>query len=161
IAVSNAGGLGSLPAAMLSADSLRAELQRIRAETDKPYNVNFFCHKNPPRDEQKEKTWRGVLARYYKELAIDPEAVVNAPTRSPFDSTVADVVEEFRPPVVSFHFGLPSDALLRRVRQWGSTILASATTVDEALWLDARGVDAIIAQGSEAGGHRGMFLLND
>ena len=71
------------------------------------------------------------------------------------------MLEEFRPAVVSFHFGLPSNELLARVRRWGAKILASATTVDEARWLEARGVDAIIAQGLEAGGHRGMFLSED
>ena len=81
--------------------------------------------------------------------------------RAPFSSDIADVVEEFRPPIVSFHFGLPSPALLDRVRRWGSRILASATTVDEARWLGARRVDAIIAQGVEAGGHRGHFLSDD
>jgi nitronate monooxygenase len=161
IAVSNAGGLGSLPCALLDADAIEAELRQIAAQTSKPYNVNFFCHAEPVRDPDAEEAWRRVLAPYYEELGVDAGAIPAGPARAPFSAEIADVVEPFRPPVVSFHFGLPSDDLLRRVRSWGSRILASATTVDEALWLQARGVDAIIAQGAEAGGHRGMFLTTD
>ena len=161
VAVSNAGGLGSLPCALLGRESIEAELEHIRTQTNKPYNVNFFCHSEPPREPEREDAWRRVLAPYFEELGIELESIAAGPPRAPFSSDIADVVEPFRPPVVSFHFGLPSDDLLRRVRSWGSKILASATTVDEALWLQARGVDAIIAQGSEAGGHRGMFLTTD
>jgi len=161
VAVSNAGGLGSLPCALLGRESIEAELEHIRTQTNKPYNVNFFCHSEPPREPEREEAWRRVLAPYFEELGIELESIAAGPARAPFSSDVADVVEPFRPPVVSFHFGLPSDDLLRRVRSWGSKILASATTVDEALWLEARGADAIIAQGSEAGGHRGMFLTTD
>jgi nitronate monooxygenase len=161
IAVSNAGGLGSLPCALLDSAAVETELRQIAAQTSGPYNVNFFCHVEPVRDPEQEKAWRRALAPYFEELGVDASVVAAAPTRAPFSADVADVVEPFRPPVVSFHFGLPSDDLLRRVRTWGSKILASATTVDEALWLQARGVDAIIAQGAEAGGHRGMFLTTD
>jgi nitronate monooxygenase len=161
IAVSNAGGLGSLPSALLSPSALHDELRLITAQTRKPYNVNFFCHSVPARDRRKERAWRELLAPYFEELGVDPESVADGPVRAPFSSEVADIVEELRPPVVSFHFGLPSDELLRRVRGWSSTILASATTVEEALWLEERGVDVIIAQGAEAGGHRGMFLTDD
>jgi nitronate monooxygenase len=158
IAVSNAGGLGSLPCAMLSAKSLREELTAIRAQTDKPFNVNFFCHTPPAPDAEREARWRASLAPYYKELGLDPGATPIGGGRAPFSAEVADVVEEFRPPVVSFHFGLPAPELLARVKIWGSKVVSSATTVDEACWLAARGVDAIIAQGLEAGGHRGLFL---
>jgi nitronate monooxygenase len=161
VAVSNAGGLGSLPCALLGRDSIEGELEQIRAQTSKPYNVNFFCHSESPLEPEREKAWRRVLAPYFAELGIEIESIAPGPTRAPFSSEIADVVEPFRPAVVSFHFGLPSDGLLRRVRSWGSKILASATTVDEALWLQVRGVDAIIAQGAEAGGHRGMFLTTD
>jgi nitronate monooxygenase len=161
IAVSNAGGLGSLPCALLDSAAVETELRQITARTSRPYNVNFFCHVEPVRDPEQEKAWRRALAPYFEELGVDASVIAAGPTRAPFSSDIADVVEPFRPPVVSFHFGLPSDDLLRRVRTWGSKILASATTVDEALWLQARGVDAIIAQGSEAGGHRGMFLTTD
>src|SRR5574340_896721 len=133
----------------------------MKAQTDKPFNVNFFCHTPPPPDPQREAVWRATLSPYYQEFGIDPETIPAGPGRAPFSSAVADVLSDFRPAVVSFHFGLPSADLLARVRAWGSKILASATTVEEALWLEAQGVDAIIAQGLEAGGHRGMFLSED
>jgi len=158
IAVSNAGGLGSLPCAMLGLDAMRVELTAIKAGTGKPYNVNFFCHAPPTPSTEREAVWRAALAPYYKEFGLDPGTIPGGPARLPFNADAADVLSEFRPAVVSFHFGLPSDALVARARAWGATILSSATTVDEALWLEARGVDAIIAQGFEAGGHRGMFL---
>jgi nitronate monooxygenase len=161
IAVSNAGGLGSLPCAMLSFDALRMELAAIRAQTTKPFNVNFFCHTQPKPDPQREIIWRSTLSPYFNELGIDTNAIPAGPGRVPFSDEAADVLDEFKPAVVSFHFGLPSEALLERVRSWGAKILSSATTVDEALWLEARGVDAIIAQGIEAGGHRGSFLSDD
>jgi nitronate monooxygenase len=161
IAVSNAGGLGSLPCAMLTPEAMRSELEAIRAATTAPYNVNFFVHREPEPDPVTEVLWREVLAPYYAEFGIDPGGVPGAGGRRPFNSDIADVIEEFRPPVVSFHFGLPATALLNRVRSWGSLIVASATTVDEGLWLEERGVDAVIAQGVEAGGHRGMFLSDD
>ncbi len=161
IAVSNAGGLGSLPCAMLSNDAIRSQLQAVRSGTTQPYNVNFFVHQNPHPDPAALARWNQLLAPYYAEFGIDPAEVTAAGGRLPFNDDVADVVEEFRPPVVSFHFGLPDAALLERVRSWGSTILASATTVHEGLWLEANGVDAVIAQGLEAGGHRGMFLSSD
>jgi nitronate monooxygenase len=161
IAVSNAGGLGSLPCAMLSLDALRQELQAIRAQTVKPVNVNFFCHTPPIPSAEREAAWRAALARYYEEFGFDTDAGAQGGGRAPFSPEVAHVLDEFRPSVVSFHFGLPSPELLARVRSWGAKVLSSATTVDEARWLEARGVDAIIAQGLEAGGHRGMFLSDD
>ncbi len=161
IAVSNAGGLGSLPAAMLSLSDLRTELARIKSGTDRPYNVNFFCHETPAFDARRDAAWHQALAPYYQELALDQGAMGAGPGRAPFSAEAADVLEEFKPPVVSFHFGLPSAALLARVKSWGSTVLSSATTVDEALWLEAHGVDIVIAQGLEAGGHRGHFLSHD
>lgn len=161
IAVCRAGGLGSLPCAMLSPDQARAEVQAIRAATDAPFNVNFFCHVPPAPDEAAQTRWREMLAPYYAELGLDIAAPVKAAARNPFDADFCALVEELRPTVVSFHFGLPSDALLHRVRAAGAKILSSATTVAEALWLEQRGVDAIIAQGMEAGGHRGLFLDAD
>ena len=161
IAVSNAGGLGSLPCAMLSADGIRDELGAIQAQTKRPYNVNFFCHTPPSIDAAREAAWREALAPYYAEFGIDPATVRPGPGRAPFDAAAAEVLEALRPPVVSFHFGLPAPELLARMRAIGAKILASATTVDEARWLEAHGVDAIIAQGLEAGGHRGNFLSDD
>jgi nitronate monooxygenase len=161
IAVCEAGGLGSLPCAMLSSDSMRRELTEIRSHTGRPFNVNLFCHSPPVADPGREALWRAQLAPYYKELAMDMRADAGGPARKPFDEEVARVLGEFRPPVVSFHFGLPSPALLARVKAWGAKVMSSATTVAEALWLEANGVDVIIAQGLEAGGHRGMFLSQD
>ncbi len=161
IAVSNAGGLGSLPCALLSLDAMRAELSAIARGTTRPYNVNFFCHTSPAPDPAREQAWLSRLRRYYEELGVELPDGAASPGRAPFSRDAADVLSEFKPPVVSFHFGLPSPDLLDRVRMWGAKILSSATTVDEARWLEARGVDAIIAQGLEAGGHRGHFLSND
>lgn len=162
IAVSNAGGLGSLPCAMLTPDMLRAELAAIAAGTDRPYNVNFFCHTTPAPDAARDARWRDALAPYYAEFGLDPSAVAaGGGGRAPFSADIADVLEAFRPPVVSFHFGLPSPALVARVKAWGAKVISSATTVAEARWLEAHGADAIVAQGIEAGGHRGMFLSDD
>lgn len=161
IAVSNAGGLGSLPCAMLSLDRMRAELSKLRTATDKPFNVNFFCHTPPSPDAAREAVWRAALAPYYEEFGIDTAAISAGAGRMPFSAAAADLIEEFKPPVVSFHFGLPAPDLLARVKALGCSILACATTVDEARWLEAHGADAVIAQGSEAGGHRGMFLSED
>ena len=161
VAVSNAGGLGSLPCAMLGPDAMRKELTAIRSQTTKPFNVNFFCHTQPEPDVERETAWRAALAPYFAEFGIDASAITAGPARAPFSAEAADVLSEFTPPVVSFHFGLPSAELLARVRAWGAKILSSATSVDEALWLEARGVDAVVAQGIEAGGHRGMFLSED
>lgn len=161
VAVSNAGGLGSLPAAMLSLEALRSELTALQAQTGKPYNVNFFCHTPPTPDAAREAAWRGALAPYYAELGLDPAQIAAGPGRAPFSAEAAALLAEFRPPVVSFHFGLPSAELLAQVKGWGSKVIASATTVAEALWLEAHGADAVIAQGLEAGGHRGHFLSMD
>jgi nitronate monooxygenase len=159
--VCEAGGLGSLPAAMLSPTELERELHALTQATQRPYNVNFFCHTSPPPDASVMAAWRQTLAPYYKALELLPVDTPIGVTRVPFNHEAADVLEAFRPPVVSFHFGLPAADLLARVKSWGSLVLSSATTVSEAVWLQAHGVDAIIAQGLEAGGHRGMFLSKD
>ena len=161
VAVSNGGGLGSLPCAMLTIDAMRKELTMISAQTSRPFNVNFFCHTPPSPDVEREAAWRVTLARYYEEFGMDVNSIEAGPARAAFNSEAADVLEEFKPAVVSFHFGLPSAELLARVRSWGSKILSSATTVEEARWLEAHGADIIVAQGLEAGGHRGMFLSDD
>ena len=160
IAVSEAGGLGSLPAAMLTTDALRRELTAIAQATDRPLNVNFFCHQPPEADPAREAAWRRALAPFYAEAGIDTDPPAG-PGRQPFNAELAEVVEAFRPAVVSFHFGLPEPGLLARVKATGAKVLSSATTVDEARWLAERGVDAVIVQGVEAGGHRGMFLTDD
>jgi nitronate monooxygenase len=161
VAVSNAGGLGSLPCGALGLDDMRKELTAIKAQTDKPFNVNFFGHMSPEPSAEREATWRTALAPYYKEFGIDADSIPAGPGRGAFSAKAADVVEAFNPRVVSFHFGLPSVELLARVKALGAKILCSATTIEEARWLEAQGVDAIIAQGLEAGGHRGIFLSED
>jgi nitronate monooxygenase len=158
IAVAEAGGLGSLPCAMLSPEQMRSELGSIRRRTSKPFNANFFCHASSNFDPSREAAWRNRLEQYYVELGLDPIAQYPASERAPFDAARCDIVCEFRPEVVSFHFGLPRKGLLERVKATGAKIISSATTVEEAQWLEDQGCDAIIAQGAEAGGHRGMFL---
>ena len=160
-AVCATGGLGSIPAGMLDPAGLRAELQALTALGQWPYNVNFFCHRLPQPDAAREAGWREALAPYYAEFGIDPADVKPAPLRLPFSDEMADVLEDFRPAVVSFHFGLPAEPLLARVKALGAKVISSATTVAEAEWLAARGADAVIAQGLEAGGHRGCFLSDD
>ena len=161
VAVSEAGALGSLPAAMLSPDALRNELQAIRAKTAKPFNLNFFCHEEPAPDPAAEAVWLATLRPYYAALGVDPAQAGSGASRAPFGEAAAALVEEFRPPVVSFHFGLPPPDLLQRVKATGAFVLSSATTLDEARWLQQHGADAVIAQGLEAGGHRGHFLSDD
>lgn len=162
IAVCNAGGLGSLPCAMLGPAALGDELTALKAGSQgRPFNVNFFCHRPPAPDAAREAAWRDALAPYFREFDIDPATIGAGPARAPFSDESAALVEALRPAVVSFHFGLPAPALLARVKAAGAKVIASATTVDEALWLEARGVDGVIAQGVEAGGHRGIFLSED
>lgn len=161
IAVSEAGGLGGLPCALMSPEKARTELGIIRQRTSRPININFFCHKPPQEDFAREAVWKQRLEPFYVELGLDPKTPAPRSARAPFDAAFCDIVEEFRPEVVSFHFGLPDAALLDRVKATGAKVLSSATTADEAVWLEARGCDAIIAQGAEAGGHRGIFLTDD
>ncbi len=161
IAVSKAGGLGSLPCAMLSPTQIKAEIEAICAATAKPYNLNFFCHLPPPPDvatPEREAAWRKLLVPYYAEHGIDPVSIPTGAGRAPFSESLCDLIASYKPPVVSFHFGLPAPELVARVKAWGGKVLSSATTVAEARWLEAHGADAIIAQGVEAGGHRGVFL---
>ena len=160
LAVGAAGGLGSLPCAMLAPDALRAELEKLRA-SGRPYNVNFFCHQPPALDAARDAAWRAALKPYYDELGLDMATIPSGPGRLPFSAEAADLLEEFKPAVVSFHFGLPAPELLARVKAWGAFVLSSATTVRESLWVQEHGADAVIAQGLEAGGHRGHFLSMD
>jgi nitronate monooxygenase len=161
VAVAQAGALASLPCAMLDPATARAQMTAFRAGSGAKVNLNFFCHTPPELNNAREARWRERLAPYYAELGIDPAAPVPVSMRLPFDAKFCAVVEEMKPGVVSFHFGLPEEGLLERVKAAGCLVLASATTVTEARWLEARGVDAIVAQGYEAGGHRGMFLSDD
>ena len=161
IAVAQGGGLASVPCAMLSVDKAREQVNIIRQRVAAPINMNFFCHTAVEADPAQEAGWRKRLASYYQEHGLDPVAPVNAANRAPFDAAMCALVEELKPEVVSFHFGLPEPALIARVKAAGCLVMASATIVKEAVWLEANGADIIIAQGAEAGGHRGMFLTDN
>jgi nitronate monooxygenase len=161
VAAAQAGALGSLPCAMLNADQTRDQMKKIRARTNKPVALNFFCHKPPVLNNAREARWRERLAPYYRELAIDPAAPIPSSNRTAFDDAMCEVVEETRPEVASFHFGLPEPRLVDRVKAAGCILISSATTVAEARWLVDHGADAVVAQGNEAGGHRGMFLTDN
>ncbi len=161
IAVGASGGLGSLPCGMLSPRQIESEVSLLTSACDQPVNLNFFCHTVPSYDDSRQRRWRKMLQPYFEELGlICPKEPANA-SRRPFNHETADIIEPFKPEIISFHFGLPEDALLARVKSWGTKVLSSATTVAEALYLESKGVDAIIAQGLEAGGHRGLFLSKD
>ncbi|CAN5367280.1 nitronate monooxygenase family protein [soil metagenome] len=161
IGAAQGGALASLPCAMISPDKAREQIGIFRQRVSAPVNMNYFCHEAVEADAAREAGWRKRLAAYYQELGLDPDAPNNAANRAPFDAAMCELVEELKPAVVSFHFGLPEPALLARVKAAGCRVIASATIVKEAIWLEERGVDAIIAQGAEAGGHRGMFLTDD
>lgn len=161
IEASKAGALGSLPAAALSLAQLREALVTVREASPRPINVNFFCHQPPAPDAARDRHWKDLLEPYYRELGADFQAPTPVSNREPFNEAACQFIEELRPEVVSFHFGLPEKALLERVKATGAKVLSSATTVEEAIWLEQHGCDAIIAMGSEAGGHRGLFLSDD
>lgn len=161
IAVSEAGGLGSLACGMLTPAQMREEISLIRQQTSRPINLNFFCHPPPRFDAGREAGWKRRLEPYYRELGLDFAESEPPASRVSFDAAACEIIEEFAPEVVSFHFGLPDKSLVERVRSTRAQIVSSATTVGEARWLEDQGCDAIIAQGYEAGGHRGMFLSTD
>ncbi len=162
-AVCQAGGLGSLPCAMLDMDKARAEIAiiRQRQRAAGPLNLNFFTHEPATPDPAANRGWREALRPFYVEKGLDPDAEMPSVNRAPFDASMCSMVEEVKPEVVSFHFGLPAADLLERVKAAGCIVISSATSAKEARWLAERGVDAIIAQGYEAGGHRGIFLSDD
>lgn len=161
IAASQGGALGSLPCAMLTAEKAREQVNIIRQRVSAPLNMNFFCHTPTDADASQDARWKQRLESYYRELGLDPATPVHAANRAPFDAAMCGVVEEIKPEVVSFHFGLPDRALLERIKAAGCIVVACATIVREAIWLEENGADVIIAQGAEAGGHRGMFLARN
>ncbi|UJX26216.1 nitronate monooxygenase [Pseudoalteromonas sp. CF6-2] len=160
-AVCRAGGLGSLPCAMLSKEQLISELEYLSNATDKPYNLNFFCHHTPAYTKQQQAAWHNLLSPYLEEFHVDVSALSTVASRQPINQEVIDVIAPYKPPVISFHFGLPEAAIISQIKEWGGTVLSSATTLAEAKWLVANGADAVIAQGLQAGGHRGHFLSMD
>ncbi len=161
IAAAQGGALGSLPCAMITAEKAREQVNIIRQRVSAPVNMNFFCHMAVDADPAREAGWKARLGAYYREWGLDPAAPFAAANRAPFDEAMCAVVEELKPEVVSFHFGLPDPALVKRVKAAGSIVMSSATVVKEAVWLEQNGADVIIAQGAEAGGHRGMFLTDN
>lgn len=161
IAVCQAGGLGALPCAMLNHEQIEQEIALIRANTDAPFNVNFFAHLQDDYTPQMQKTWYDAMQPYYTEFGLTEQDIAMTGGRQPFSRVTAELIADLKVPVVSFHFGLPTTELLQMVKKSGANVLSSATTVAEAKWLQANGADAIIAQGLEAGGHRGMFLSQD
>jgi nitronate monooxygenase len=161
IAAAQGGAVPSLPCAMISPEKAREQINIVRQRVSAPINLNFFCHEAVDADPAREAMWRQRLASYYSEHGLDPLVPVKAANRAPFDAAFCEVVEELKPEIVSFHFGLPERALLRRVKAAGCIVMSSATIVREAIWLEENGADVIIAQGAEAGGHRGMFLTDN
>jgi nitronate monooxygenase len=161
VAVCEAGGLGSLPCAMLSAELLKSELDYLSQHTDKPYNLNFFCHQTPDYTLAQQTAWHNLLTPYFDEFAVDVSQFTRNASRQPINQQIIDIIAPYAPAVVSFHFGLPSREIISQIKAWGGTVLSSATTLDEARWLQTNGADAVIAQGIEAGGHRGHFLSMD
>ncbi len=161
IAVAQGGGLPSVPCATISPEKAREQIKIIRQRVSAPINLNFFCHRPVEANAASEAKWKGRLAAYYHELGLDPTAPFHAANRAPFDPAFCEAVEELKPEIVSFHFGLPEQSLLNRVKATGAIVMASATIVREAIWLEEHGADVIIAQGAEAGGHRGMFLTDN
>jgi nitronate monooxygenase len=160
-AVCDAGALGSIGCGPVSPEIAATMIRQLRGLTSKPINVNFFCHVAADATSGQEQAWRDRLSPYYRELGGDPQASSSPTVLPAFGDDMCSVVEQSRPEVVSFHFGLPGPRLLTRVKSAGCRVMSSATTVEEALWLEARGVDVIIAQGYEAGGHRATFLGSD
>ena len=155
-AVCNVGGLGSLGCAMYDTDGVRGVVADLRRQTDRPFNLNFFVHQEPDLTAADTEPMRALLAPYYAERGVEtvPEVSVPFPT---FGEAMLETLLDLRPPIVSFHFGLPSNAAVTALKASGVIIMASATTVPEASALADGGVDAIVAQGHEAGGHRGTF----
>jgi len=161
IAVAEAGGLGSLPCAALDPDRIRAGVTEFRSRSDRPLNLNFFCHSVSAPNLAKDRAWLDRIDPYYAELGVKPPALPLPDDHAPFGEAECAIVKELGPEIVSFHFGLPEASLLKRIRATGCKIVSSATTLREVHYLAEHGVDAIIAQGTEAGGHRGMFLETD
>jgi nitronate monooxygenase len=159
-AVSNAGGLGSLGLGTVSAEAAAEQVSAFSAASNRALNANFFCHDDPGDLTGTGAAMAARLDKYYQAKGIGPVPAPNAPY-PPFGEAHVEILRQHRPAVVSFHFGLPDKPLLDAVKAIGALVLCSATTVAEARALEAQGADAIIAQGTEAGGHRGTFLGAD
>ncbi|HEY5722184.1 MAG TPA: nitronate monooxygenase [Allosphingosinicella sp.] len=155
VAAMEGGGAGALPCGLLDPEAVREQVGEVRSRADGPLNLNFFCHAMPA--DAEDGAWHELLSSLYRSYGLG-DSPGEGPLRRPFDEAMCSAVEELKPEIVSFHFGLPDSDLLGRVRNAGCKVLATATTVAEARRLAERGVDAVIAQGFEAGGHAGRFL---
>ena len=156
-AVSNAGGLGSHGCARMSTKELIDTVEKTRAITQLPFNLNFFAHSEPGETPDEDARMESIVADSYQSRGIDGPEANHQPMYYIFDDDYLSVLLEIKPAVVSFHFGSPSTSMLSALRDAGCVSLCSATTVAEARFLADRGIDAVIAQGWEAGGHRGGF----
>lgn len=157
-AVSNAGGLGSISIAAVQAEAGRQMIREARAATSKPFNINVFCHRLSVADAAREQAWLAHLQPYFAEFgAAAPEAIRDIYCSFQEDEGQLQVLLEERPPIVSFHLGLPPQARIDALKSAGITLLASATTLEEGLLAQDAGIDIVVAQGIEAGGHRGVF----
>lgn len=157
VAATEGGALGSLPCGMLGPEQVVEQSAEVRRRASGPLNLNFFCHPAPKAGD--DSAWRTLLEPYRREFGV--RAGGGGSLRSPFDEALCEAVVSIRPDVASFHFGLPDERLVQRVKSAGAIVLGNATTVAEARWLAERGADAVIAQGWEAGGHSGRFLGSD
>lgn len=160
-AVSNAGALGSVGLGSSSAATANGMINQIRALTDKPFNVNLFCHRPPVADPLREAAWLAYLGPSFRRFGVEPPTSIG-PTTMSFveDDAMLEMLLATRPPIVSFHFGLPSSDRIAALRNAGMRLIANATNLGEACQIEAAGLDAIVAQGIEAGGHRGAFDLS-
>lgn len=157
-AVSNAGGLGSIAVSSSNPEKSRDQIRHIRTLTEKPFNVNIFCHRPASFDKNREKAWLAFVAPLFGEFnANPPSALTNIYSSFVEDPAWLSIMIEERPPVVSFHFGTPPRELVSALQAEGISVFVTATTPEEAAKIEAAGADAIVAQGSEAGGHRGVF----
>lgn len=161
-AVSNAGGMGSMGLAANTVEQARQAIARCKALTDAPFNANFFCNRAPVADPAIESEWLAYLAPLFDEAGVPAPTSLEAPYLSFNDNpAMLDMLLEEKPPIVSFHFGIPSAPTIQKLKAAGITLMATATTLPEARAIEAAGLDVIVAQGVEAGGHRGVFDPHD
>src|SRR5262249_19548366 len=157
-AVSNAGGLGSIGVGAVDAKAARGMIRATRELTDRSINVNVFCHRPATADADRESAWLSRLAPCFAQFNAQPPRQLQEIYKSFIeDDEMMDVLLELRPKVVSFHFGLPPQEKISRLKDLGIVLLATATNLNEAIQVARAGIDAVVAQGYEAGGHRGVF----
>ncbi|MEM7192622.1 MAG: nitronate monooxygenase [Pseudomonadota bacterium] len=161
LGAAKAGALGSLPCGPMTPKDIETAVEAFRASCAEPLNLNFFCHEVAPDDGARDAAWLARLVPYFSALGVTPPETPIKAGLAPFDDDKCALVEKLQPEIVSFHFGIPPAPLLERVKKAGCKTLCTATSIREAEYLVAQGIDAIVAQGTEAGGQRGMFLETD